>query len=832
MECRDAQRAWAAMGTKHERAIETILGLQNELDKVSKDLPWMDKELHKLAEENTVQYNEIKSLKIIQQKYDGLLDDVSIYGMTAKRPEYYQQMCEKIQRQLAISNNHLQRSETYAKTLKEKLEVQQETADEEKDWLRTQLKKNSRSTAYWAKFSRTAGRALVSKSAWGVRCACTEPEIAYGLRDQAPRIAELEATVAARDRTITHLQTGNKSVPKDQNSSASNTAKISLSLTQHSSSDSITRSQPTNTTHQQVCGHEQRCRNLEKQVEDDAETLRHLRKERQELRDEASNVYTTDTAVTDAKATFEEELAAKDAIIEELREEKTKASEELTAKNTEIATLRKEKTSAVENAATDISSLNEDLVDARGLATEREQQLERQKSRVRELEAAQSGLESTIKEKDLYIEKLETANLDLAEQPAPESAETLQCLQTANSNLDELRLQHAECEGRSGAQTARISELETAGRELEATTRLKDDSIAELEEQISRAPSADFIERQNRSHKEAIDKMNEQYRALYDAYEQVVNQQRLAEAEFNENVLALTVAQQSNSTTRLELQNLWTEYNNLCNIHTNCDGRMNELATQLRQGANAHTDLQVRYNTQETELDTANQNARELQGEVAKLQQANANLQQTSSSSESEAQRYRLEGENRARPIWQANADREMSALTLKLETSQGEAFKLRHQLQQAKNQATPLREMQLKAREDALKLREDALKLAADTEDAMDHDQVQQPGSFKSAAQNPETKALEDKLAAANKEAGDARVRNRGIQGQLNKEKKERKEEKERHEREMKKEREDARTRSEIQKIRLEKENPLKGTISTLQNEVARLTKELKERS
>lgn len=824
MECRDAQRAWAEMGTKHERAIETILGLQNELTKVSKDLPWMNKELYKLAEENTVQHNEIQSLKVIQQKYDELLDDVSIYGMTAKRPEYYQKMCEQIQRQLAISNKHLQRSETYANTLKEKLEAQQETADEEKDWLRAQLKKNARSTAYWAKFGRTAGRALGSKSAWGVRCACTEPEIAYGLRDQAPRIAELEATVAAQQCTITCLQTSHKSVPKDQDSSASTTAKISLSLT---SSDSITGSQPANTNHLQVSGYEQQCKNLEKQAEDDAKTLRQLRKECQDLRDAAPNVSAADSAVTDAKATFEEELAAKDAIIEQLREDNTKASEDLAAKNTEYDNLREEKRSAAENAATDISNLDGELANARGLATEGEQQLERHKSRVDELVVAQSGLEDVIKGKDLYIEELENANLELAEQPATESAETLQRLQTANSNLDELRVQHAECEGRSEAQTARISELEAAGRELEATTKLKDDTIAELSEQISRAPSADSIERQNRSHNEAINEKNQQYQALYDAYNQVADQQRLAGAKYNENLQALNVAQQSANTTRLELQNLWTEYTNLRNIHTSCDGRMNDLATQLRQGANTHTDLQVRYNTQATELDTANQNSRELQGEVAKLQHANADLQQRSSSSESEVEKYRREGEDLARPIWQANVDREMSAVALKLEASQGDVFKLQYQLQQARNQATPLREMQLKAREDAVQLREDALKLV-DT-DAMDHDQVQ-PGT-KSAA-NPEVKALEDKLAAANKEAGDARLRNRGIQGQLNKEKKERKEEKERHERELKKEQDDAKTRSEIQKIRLEKENPLKGTVSNLQNEVARLAKELKERS
>ena len=312
---------------------------------------------------------------------------------------------------------------------------------------------------------------------------------------------------------------------------------------------------------------------------------------------------------------------------------------------------------------------------------------------------------------------------------------------------------------------------------------------------------------------------------MSDAYNEMLGQQRQAEATYNANVQALDVAQQSDNANRLQLQNLWNEHTSLRNAHTNCEGRMNELANQLRQGANAHTDLQVEHNTQATELETANQDARELRSEVANLQQANANLRRTSSTSESDVEKYRLEGEDRARPIWQANVDREMSALGLKLEASQLDAFKLQNQLQQAKNQANPLREMQLKSREDAVKLREDAVKL--DT-DAMDHDQQ---GASSSKA-DAEVKVLEGKLAAANKEAGDARLRNRGIQSQLNKEKKERKEDKERHEREMKKEQEDSKKRSDIQKLRLEKENPLKGTVSNLQNEVARLTRELKERS
>lgn len=46
-----------------------------------------------------------------------------------------------------------------------------------------------------------------------------------------------------------------------------------------------------------------------------------------------------------------------------------------------------------------------------------------------------------------------------------------------------------------------------------------------------------------------------------------------------------------------------------------------------------------------------------------------------------------------------------------------------------------------------------------------------------------------------------------------------------------LKKEQEDSENRAEILKIRLEKTNPLKSTVSSLQNEIARLSKELEER-
>ena len=774
----DAQRAWAEMGTKHERALETILKLHDEMDKNFKDLPWLNQRNYELAEENIVQYNEIQSFKLTQQKYDELMDDVPAYGGTAKRPEQYQQMCESLQRQLHISDHHLRRSEKDVKDLKETLETQQNMANKEKDWLQAKLKKNARSTAYWAKF-RTTRTTEQSKPAWGVRCACTEPEIAYALKDQTHRIAELEANVEARDSTISRLRESRGDIVKNDPSSASNTITTFLSSTDNAGSGPTPAAHTTNTTIAHACEH---CKDLEKQVADDAKTITKLRKECQGLRDASS------------------ELAAKKREISDLQEKDEKAATNITN---------------LENA---LSATRKNLADARSTAAEHEQELGRQKTRANELEATQGELEEKIKQKDFEIQELEDANQELAVQPASTAATT---------SLENLRRQYEECKGQSETRSAKISELQAAGRKLQATTEAKDDKIARLEEQLSNAPTVDSIESQNQSHKEAISKKDQEYQNLYDLYNKALDRQRIAEAKCTEDEEARTKAQQNENAKQLELQGLWTEYTNFRNRHSDCNRRMTNLENQLRQGGNAFTDLQVRYNDQATKLDTAKLDVDELRNQVANLKQANTNLQQAPPTSETEVEQYRLEGENRVRPIWQANVDREMSALARQLETSHGEAFKLQNQLQQAKNQATPLREMQLKSREDAVKAREDALKQDTNTEiDAMDHDQK---GGSNAAQQ--EIKALETKLAAANKEAGDTRLRRNLMERQLNKERKERKDEQERHEREMKREKEDFEKRSNIQKLRLEKENPLKGAVSQLQNEVARLEKELKER-
>ncbi|CAF9902963.1 MAG: hypothetical protein ALECFALPRED_000084 [Alectoria fallacina] len=860
----DAQGAWKEMGTSYERVMRANLELRAEFNKAFKDLPWLERRNFELSEENSVQHNEIERLKAVQQMYDGLTQQVSDYGMLAKRPEYYQQRSEGVQRQLEISNNLLNKSEKCVKALKEDLMTQREKGDKERGWLQAQLKKNARSRAYWAKH-RTNHGAIESKPAWGIHCACTEPEIAYGLKDQSPRIIELEATVVARDLTITHLRESRPlgNVGKNGIISASKAAKTSFLSTHESESNTITGSRTATTALVHVCEHEQQCKTLNKRVADDAKIMKQLRTEYQDLREAASNNTTADAAEINARSDLEgeltvketmikdlrEELAARNETIDDLQKEKVTASEELAtssqlikdlreekgttgealaAKSQEINKLREEKTSADTNSRTEISNLSQqlsesrkELVDEREVRAECERELGQQKTRIEELETAQRGLEDAIKQKDCDIDDLEKANQEIAEQPAPESAENLRRLTAANTNLDELRREYAECKGQSETQTARISELEAAGREVGAVIKVKDDTIAKLEEQINNAPSNDLIERQNKTHGEAMRQKNEDYKALYDHYQQLLGQQKLAEAKHDEDMHSLNTMQQSGTAMERELQRMWAEYNNLRILHTNCGGRVTDLTSQLRQGANTYTDLQTKYTTQATELDVANQNIRDLRSVISNLQQAYANLEQMNSSSESNFEQYRIEGENRARPIWQANVDRELSAQVLKLEASEGQVFKLKNQLQQAQTQANPLREMQLKAREDAVKVREDALEL--DT-DAMDQDQ-------QGSKVEQEMKTLEGKLAAANKEAGNALVRNRGIQSQLNKERKERTEEKARHEKAVKKEQEDSERRMNIMKLRLEKENPLKSTVSTLQNEIARLSKELEER-
>ena len=857
----DAQRAWAEMGTKHERSLETILKLQNEFSKAYKDLPWLEKKTYELAEENSIQHNEIEDLKLIQRKYNELLDDVSTYGMSAKRPEFWQQKCESAHRSLEITNNFLRRSRAYVEILEAKLEAQQEKANEEMKWLRDRVNQNSRSVAYWAKVRRTTS--TQARPAWGIRCACTEPEIAYALKDQTPKILELETEVAARDHTIKRLRASHWDVPK--NDEASNTAHTSLSATETSPSNTVTKSQAATSTlehageHEQqcktlsiqseedsktinglrrecqdlrdaasnhpitdatehACEHEQQCKTLSIQSEEDSKTINELRKECQDLRDAASNHTITDASEIDAKAKLEDDLAAKDAAIKDLREEKRSADEEATKK---ILNLRQ-----------DLSDSRRDLVDAQTKSADHEQQLGQRQTKIDELEASQRRMEDVIKQKDLEIEELEEANQEIAERPASESPETLQRLNAANTDLDRLRSHLAECREQSETQIGRISELETAGRnletagrDLEATARLKDEKIAGLEEQIREN------ERQNQTRNEAVQKKDRDYRELYDHYYLVLGQQQRADVQRNQDLQAYNTLQQNDTAKRLELQRLFIEYRNFSNTHSNCRERITNLTTQLRQDGNTHTDLQMKYNTQATELDAANQSIRELQNEVTNLQQASANLQQihtapasTNIPSDSDVEKYRLEGEDRARPVWQANYDREMSAQAAKLREKEAETFKLNNQLRDAKALATPLREEQLKSREDAVRAREDALKLETD---AMDHDQS---APSTPAMADPEVKSLESKLEAASKEAGDAKARNRGIQAQLAKERKERKEEKERHEKELKREKEDAERRGEVLKIRLEKENPLKKLVSGLQNEVARLSRELEE--
>ena len=501
---------------------------------------------------------------------------------------------------------------------------------------------------------------------------------------------------------------------------------------------------------------------------------------------------------------YQERLASK---IKDLQEEKKTAAEDATRK--------------ISNLDRDLSNCRKELVDAREVHAECEGKLGNQKTKIEEVETARRELEETIKQKDAYIEELEEANQELAEQPAQEPAENIRRLATANNDLDVLRREHAECKGRSESQTARISVLEAAERANGATIKVKDDRLAELQEQLDNSTSNDDVERQNQSHEAAITKKNDDYRALYDHYQQVVDKQKLAKTKHDEDVRSLQTMQQSVARQQLELQRLWTERNHLRVLHSNCNGRIADLTAQLRQGGNTYTDLQTKYTTQAKELDEVNKDISGLRSQIASLQEANAALEQLKSSSESNFEKYRVEGEARARPMWQANFDREMSIQAKRLEASEGEVFKLKNQLQQSKSQANPLREMQIQEREDAVKAKEDALKLGSN---GMDHDQH-------GSKAEQEIKTLEKKLAAANKDAQNAQLRNRGIQSELKKERQERASEKARQEKALKKEQDDFANRTEILKLRLERENPLKDTVSKLQNEVARLTKDLEER-
>ena len=850
----DALRAWAEMGTNHERALKTNLQLQAEFDKAFKDLPWLEQRNFELAEENIVQFNEIERLKFSEQKYNELLQQVAVYGMTAKRPEYYQQLFESVQRKLEISEKHLARSENCVKALEEKLGTQHEEDEKEIGWLRAQLKRNSRSVAYWAKHRMNGGH----MHPWGIRCACTEPEIAYGLKDQAPRIVELESTVVARDLTITHLRESRRNDRKNDVASTSTTPTTAFPSMQNSEPDVTTVFQTDAPIPVHACDHEQQCRDLRRQVADNARTITELRKECQDLRDAAPNNSSSDSAETDAKIKLQGELAAKEVeitnlreakaitsqdleasnetsddlrkknealstqlatsneVIEDLRGDKCAAEEKLAAKDKEIDDLREEKTAADRVVPTEISSLNEELsksrqelADAREVSGERKRDLTREQTRVSELETAQRGMEDAIKEKDGEINDLEQANQVFAEE-ASESAQNLQLLKTANANLVDSRREHAECKERLETQTAKVSELEDARRGLETTVKVKDDSIAKLEEQVSNA--TDIIDRQKQDRQNAIKKKDDNYQALYDLYEKMTRQK---DAEIKEAKQSLEASQQSYTESQSKMDYWGNLYNEVHAKHASCADDIAGLNSQLRQGANTHTDLQTAYNTRAQELDVANGLVSELRNEVGNLQRRITSLERMESSSES-SEAYRVEGANRARGAWQADADMKMSAKALELQSSEDEVFKLRQQLQKATAQASPLREMQLKAREDAVKAREDAL----DT-DAMD-----QGSGTPNAAQ--EIKSLERKLAAANKDAGDARARNRGVQSQLNKERKERTDAEARHERELKKEKEEGERKSDILRLRLEQDNPLRSTVRGLQDQVTKLSDEL----
>lgn len=808
----DAQRAWGEMGMRHERAMQKNLDLRAELSKASKDLPWLEKQHSELAEENIVQHNEIQRLNTFKQQYDHLLEQVNEHGMSAKRPEYYQQLSERVQRKLEIANNLLGRSESCVKALKEKLATQPAKVNMERDWLRAKLVQNARSTSYWAKHRRNES-ILKFKPAWGIRCACTEPEIAYGLKDQSPQIVELEATVAARDLTIRNLRDSRHiRNPRDSIiASTSNGAKTSLPSTEDSETAIADSTENDEAKLKELVSKNEEIKDLQQEKLTASQELALKNKKIKDLQKE--------------KKTTGKEGASKNKEIKDLQDEKLAAGKELASKDKEIKDLQEKKKTAEDNATSTISSMGQelsesrkDLVDAREEHAECERELGQQKTIVKDLETARRGLEDSIKLKDAEIEALEQANQELADQPAVESPETLRRLTTANNDLKELRREHAECQGQSEAQAARIGALEAAGRHLGATIQAKDDRIAELEGQVNNSTSNELVQCQINSHNAAISKKDNDYQALNNHCQNVLGQ---LEAKRHEDEQSLNNMQRTIAVNQSELQRLWADRNNLRVLRSNYEGQIAGLTGQLRQGGIAYTDLQTNYNAQATVLDEANQNVSELQNEIARLQKTNTSLEQMNLSSESTFEKYRVEGADRARPMWQANFDREMSKEASKLEASQLEIFKLEQQLQEAQAKTNPIRESQLEAREKAVEAREVKLNLKTD---AMDHDQQ---GS--KAKQDDET--LEQKLATANDDANAAVLRNRGVQNTLKKERQERKDEQARHEKELKKEQQDSENRIQILKLRLEKDNPLKGAVSKLQNDIAKLSKELEER-
>ena len=187
----DAQRTWQKTESKYEKTLATNLALRSKIEQDSKDIPLLKQRLSELVEETNTQKGVIESLEAIKRKYDRLSKQVNDYGLSNERPEH-QKRYEEAKRNLDITSNSLQNSQSYAKGLKEKLQTQLEKSNAEIKWLRARLRRNARSTGY----------ADDPGFKPGVRCACTEPDIG-SLRDQGPKIIELEEELIAKDRNAT-----------------------------------------------------------------------------------------------------------------------------------------------------------------------------------------------------------------------------------------------------------------------------------------------------------------------------------------------------------------------------------------------------------------------------------------------------------------------------------------------------------------------------------------------------------------------------------------------------------------------------------------------------
>ncbi len=107
---------------------------------------------------------------------------------------------------------------------------------------------------------------------------------------------------------------------------------------------------------------------------------------------------------------------------------------------------------------------------------------------------------------------------------------------------------------------------------------------------------------------------------LYDHYCLILEWKKFAETQSDKGVQAFTALRQSDTNQQLELQRLFNEHRTLHDLHADHERQITDITTRLRRRTNTYTDLQIKYNTQATEFETAKSDARELRSKLANLQ--------------------------------------------------------------------------------------------------------------------------------------------------------------------------------------------------------------------